>query len=287
MPTLTRGNPTVLKTILMAAAVAAALTSAPTVLAQERGITKVSGDVYRFQNQFHFNMFVITGDGVVVTDPINAEAAAWLRAEIAKVTDQPITHLIYSHSHGDHASGGSGYGMVPNVIAHANAPAAIDGVKPTERFESETTLKVGTKTIELTYLGPGHGSDLIAMVVRPENVAFIVDAVAPKRLPYRDFPGSNVDDWTNQVRKIETLDFDILAPGHGAVGTRADATEGRIYLEDLRAAVLEALEAGKTDDQVAAEVAMEKYSDWASFDSWRELNVRGMIRSLRASGAIQ
>ena len=36
--------------------------------------------------------------GVVVTDPINADAAGWLKAEIAKLTNQPITHLIYSHT---------------------------------------------------------------------------------------------------------------------------------------------------------------------------------------------
>ena len=72
----------------------------------KREIIPVTDDVYRFQNKFHMNMFVITGAGVVVTDPINAEAATWLRAEIAKLTGQPITHLIYSHSHGDHASGG-------------------------------------------------------------------------------------------------------------------------------------------------------------------------------------
>ena len=42
----------------------------------KREITRVTFDTYRFQNKFHANIFVITGDGVVVTDPINAEAAA-------------------------------------------------------------------------------------------------------------------------------------------------------------------------------------------------------------------
>jgi hypothetical protein len=41
------------------------------------------------------------------------------------------------------------------------------------------------------------------MVIRPENVGFVVDAVASKRLPYRDFPRSNVDHWTNQVRQLQ------------------------------------------------------------------------------------
>ena len=253
----------------------------------KREITRVTDDTYRFQNQFHVNMFVITGDGVVVTDPINAEAAAWLRTEIGKITDEPITHLIYSHSHGDHASGGTEYGEVPNVIMHENAPEDIDLVEASERFSEQMTFTVGSKTFELTYLGPGHGIDMIAVVVRPDQVAFVVDVVSSKRLFYRDFPGSNVDDWIAQVKRVNELDFDILVGGHGPIGLKRDVGEGIIYLEELRAAVLEGLKAGKTVDELKRDIKMEKYRDWAAYDSWRELNVQGMARHLNESGALQ
>ena len=123
----------------------------------KREITRVSDGVYRFQNRFHMSMFVISGAGVVVVDPINSQAAKWLRVEIAKITDQPITHLVYSHSHGDHASGGAEFGEVQHVIAQQNAPAVIDGVSPTIRFSEQMSFSQGSKTFELTYLGPGHG----------------------------------------------------------------------------------------------------------------------------------
>ena len=232
-------------------------------------------------------MFVITGDGVVVTDPINAEAAAWLKAEIAKLTDEPITHLIYSHSHGDHASGGTEYGDVPNVIMHENAPADIDRVEATERFSDQMTFSVGTKTFELKYLGPGHGKDLIAVVVRPDQVAFVVDAVSSKRLFYRDFPGSDVDDWIAQVKRVNQLDFDILVGDHGPVGVKRDVSEGIAYLEELRAEVLKGLKAGNTVDELKSDIKMEQYRDWASYNQWRELNVQGMARHLQESGAVQ
>ena len=144
----------------------------------EREITRVTFDIYRFRNRFHNNIFVITGNGVVVTDPINEEAATWLRAEIEKITDEPIKYLVYSHSHLDHAAGGTGYGEVPNVIMHANAPEDIDLVEPTRRFTDQYAFQLGEKIFELTYLGPGHGTDMIAMVVRPDEVAFVVDVVS-------------------------------------------------------------------------------------------------------------
>jgi glyoxylase-like metal-dependent hydrolase (beta-lactamase superfamily II) len=253
----------------------------------KREITRVTYDTYRFQNKFHVNIFVITGDGVVVTDPINAEAAAWLKTEIAKITDEPITHLIYSHSHGDHASGGTEYGEVPNVIMHENAPEDIDLVEASERFSEQMTFTVGSKTFELTYLGPGHGTDMIAVVVRPDQVAFVVDVVSSKRLFYRDFPGSNVDDWIAQVKRVNELDFDILVGGHGPMGLKRDVGEGIAYLEELRAAVLKGLKAGATVDELKRDIKMEKYRDWAAYNTWRELNVQGMARHLTESGALQ
>lgn len=265
-------------------------TTAPHVaLAQEveREITRVTFDIYRFRNRFHVNMFVITGEGVVVTDPINEEAASWLRAEIAKLTDEPITHLVYSHSHADHASGGLGYGEVPNVIMHDNAPEDIDLVEATERFSDNLSFTVGKKTFELTYLGPGHGTDMIAMVVHPEAVAFVVDVVSAKRLFYRDFPGADVDQWIQQVKKVEALDFDILIGGHGPVGVKKDVSNGIVYLEELRANVLEGLQAGQSVDELKQSVLMEKYKDWAAYEQWRALNVQGMARSLVESGSVK
>ena len=40
---------------------------------------------------------------------------------------------------------------------------------------------MGGKIFELKYLGIGHGEDLIAVGVQPENIAFIVDLAKRKR----------------------------------------------------------------------------------------------------------
>lgn len=273
-----------MKSAIVAVALAVSLGSAS---AQDikRSITKVSGDVYRFQNNFHFSLVTVTSAGVVVVDPIHAEAATWLKANLSQITDKPITHLIYSHSHGDHASGGTvlqkGGAL---VIAQENAPDAIDGVAPDIRFSEEMDIRVGGKTFELTWLG--EGQDLIAVVVRPENVAFITDAAAPKRLPYRDFPRSDIDGWISQIETIESLDFDIMAPAHGNVGTKLDATDARVYMLQLRDQVLRGLRAGKTTDELAVSVTMDAYKDWGSYANWRELNVRGMAKYLIETGQV-
>jgi glyoxylase-like metal-dependent hydrolase (beta-lactamase superfamily II) len=193
----------------------------------KRELTNVTGDVWRFQNKFHFSTVVVTSAGVVVTDPINAEAATWLEAEIASRFGKPVTHMVYSHSHGDHASGGAVFADTATVIAQANAPAEIDGVAPDIRFAQAMSFASGGHSFELTALGPGHGTDMLAMVVRPENVAYVVDVVSPGRLPYKDFPGANIAGLIEQTKAVEALDFEIMSPGHSRLGNKADAVEAR------------------------------------------------------------
>lgn len=266
-------------------AVAAMMLSASIAAAADRAITKVAGDVYRFQNKFHYSLVTVTDDGVVVVDPINAEAATWLKDNLSTITDKPITHLIYSHSHADHASGGTVFGA-ETVIAQENAPEKIDGVAPTVRFGEELSTEIGGKTFEMTWLGEGHGEDLIVVIVRPENVAFITDVAAPKRLPYRNMPSSSVDGWIDQVKKIETLDFEIFAPAHGNVGVKSDNTDALTYLTTLRAEVLAGLKAGKSVEDLEAAVTMDGYKDWGNFDQWRGLNVKGMAAYLIAADKV-
>jgi len=100
-----------LKSVIRAAVLVSFCLLAGAAGAQDikREITRVAGDVYRFQNKFHFSLVTVTNDGVVIVDPINADAASWLKDNLSSITDKPITHLIYSHSHGDHASGGKVY----------------------------------------------------------------------------------------------------------------------------------------------------------------------------------
>ena len=53
--------------LLLALLLSASLVS-PTVHAQDqRAITQIAGDLYRFQNNFHYSVFLVTPGGVIVT----------------------------------------------------------------------------------------------------------------------------------------------------------------------------------------------------------------------------
>jgi len=63
-------------------------TQAPTPPVRE--ITPIAGEVCRFRNNNHYAVFAVTPAGIIATDPINAEAAQWLKAELQKRFSQPV-----------------------------------------------------------------------------------------------------------------------------------------------------------------------------------------------------
>jgi glyoxylase-like metal-dependent hydrolase (beta-lactamase superfamily II) len=103
--------------------------AAPAAAAQAptRAITQISGDLYRFQNNNHFGLYLVTPEGVIVADPINAETAEWLKGEIAsRHNGAQVRQVLYSHHHWDHAGGAASYAGAP-VLAHADAATNLAG----------------------------------------------------------------------------------------------------------------------------------------------------------------
>ena len=252
----------------------------------KRAITHIAGDLYRFQNNFHYSVFLVTPDGVIATDPINAEAAAWLEAEIARRFDKPIRYLVLSHDHADHSSGGEVFADTATVIAHDRAKATIlAGRRPTAvpdiTFSDRMTVELGGKRVELIYVGRNHSDNSIVMLFPDERTLFAVDFVSVRRLPFRNLADSYYPDWIGSLRRVEGLDFDILAPGHGEMGTRQDVTDHRRYHEDLYNAVVAAARAGKSLEEMKASISLDAYSGWGSYAAWRALNIEGIHARVR------
>ena len=257
-------------------------------MAQEvkRSITRVSGEVYRFQNNFHYSVFVVTDDGIVFADPINKDAANWVKAEMDKRFGKSVTRLVYSHSHFDHASGGTVFTDTATTIVQENAPTVLDGVVPDVRFANRMSFRSGKHTFELTSLGSGHGTDMLAMVIRPENVAYIVDVVSPGRMLFKDLAGIDIDGMIEQIKEIEQLKFEIVTGGHSRLGKMADIVEAREYTEWLRDAVADQLKRGKTVEDIVANLDTSAYKHLLAYDMWRDLNIQGMARYLQYGKAL-
>jgi len=264
----------------------ALLLGTQTAFAQEtRAITQIAGDLYRFQNNFHYSVFLVTAEGVIATDPINADAARWLNNEIKERFDQPIKYVIYSHDHADHSSGGEVFADQAIFIAHDNAKEAILGEKrptavPDITFSDRMTIGLGGQFIELIYVGRSHSNNMIVIHFPAQRAVFAVDFISVNRLPYRSLSDAYFPDWIDAVELVEAMDFDILVPGHGPLGDKADVQEHREYLETLYQVVLRGMRAGLSLEQMQAEVKLTDFAHLGMYSEWLPLNLEGMYNQI-------
>lgn len=252
----------------------------------KRSITKIAGDLYRFQNNFHYSVFLVTSDGIIVTDPINADAARWLKAELAKRFNKPIKYLIYSHDHVDHSAGGEVFADTATVVAHENAKADIIAEQrptavPDITFSDQMTIELGGKRVELSYVGRSHSDNMIVMRFPAERALFAVDFIPVKSVAWKNMTDAYIPDWMAAIARVEAMDFDILVPGHGELGTKADATAFRGYMDALYVAVLKGAREGKSLEAMQQGIRLEKYKAWHNYDSQLPLNIEGMYNQIK------
>ena len=72
----------------------------------ERGYDyyQIAENAWFVHDSFENMVFFVTDDGVVVYDP-KPDVSPFVLEVIPQVTDNPITHVIYSHHHRDHSQG--------------------------------------------------------------------------------------------------------------------------------------------------------------------------------------
>ena len=274
-----------MKKIILLAHSALAFLALSTMAAEPvRSITHLSGDVYRFQNNAHYSVFMVTDEGVIATDPISPDAAQWLNREIQSRFNQPVKYVLYSHDHWDHASGGAAFSDA-SIVAHANAVPHIQAsdqpiALPDITFTNELTLSLGGKSVQLYYLGSSHSDNLVYMLFPDAGVLFGVDAISVNRLPFQNMAGTDIDGVIGSISALEQMDVDIVSPGHGEVGTLADLAAHREYLEQLKEQVANLMREGNSLEEIQAHVTMEEYSRWGSYDGWQQPNVEGMYNYL-------
>jgi glyoxylase-like metal-dependent hydrolase (beta-lactamase superfamily II) len=270
--------------VLLSSCVTSAL--AQSAAAPIREITKIAGEVYRFRNNFHYSVFAVTPAGIIATDPINADAAKWLKAELAQRFRVPVRYVIYSHDHADHSSGGEVFADTAVFVAHENCKAAMIGEKrptaiPNITFDDNLTLELGGTTVELSWVGRNHSNNSIVMRFPKERVLFAVDFIPVMAIAFRDFPDAYLPDWMDSLKRVEAMDFDILAPGHGPLGTKQSVRDFHAYMDDLYSGVLKQVREGRKVDEAKQAVRLPKYEGWAGYKETYDLNVEGVYRLIQ------
>ena len=260
-----------------------------------REIKQISGDLYNIQDDNNtFTAFLVTPDGIILTDPINQVTAEWISTELGKKFDVPVKYVVYSHHHDDHAPGAEFFEGA-TIVAHENAVAALveepdnPTIAPHLTFSDRATITLGGKKVNLIYIGKSHTDNLIVVHYPDERAVLAVDSLWIDRVAYGDLGhASYFPDWVEALRIIESIDFDTLlvahghygkASGFGSVGTKQDVTEFREYFEALYDKVSSAKQSGLSLDETVATVELEEFSHMDMYDEWFKLNVKGVYNN--------
>jgi glyoxylase-like metal-dependent hydrolase (beta-lactamase superfamily II) len=70
-------------------------------------------------------VFLVTSEGIIMSDPINRDFSTWLKAEIQQRFKRPVRYVLYTHHDWDHASGGAVFADTAQFVGHENMPEAL------------------------------------------------------------------------------------------------------------------------------------------------------------------
>jgi glyoxylase-like metal-dependent hydrolase (beta-lactamase superfamily II) len=230
--------------------------------------------------------FVVTQAGVVVIDALGSPTLAReLLDAIARITPQPVTHVVITHYHADHIYGlqefaKRGARIVAQRAAleyiHSDTAAQrlrvsrqelapwIDAqtelVVPDRWIDGATELVVGGQRLLLQPVGPAHTPEDLVVSLPAEGVLFAGDLVFRGRVPFVGLADSR--RWIAALEDLLKLQPKVLVPGHGALSTVAqeDLLLTRDYLAYLRETMGAAAREMEPFDEAYAK------TDWSRFE---------------------
>jgi glyoxylase-like metal-dependent hydrolase (beta-lactamase superfamily II) len=180
------------------------------------------------------NLGLIVGSRrtLLVDSGSTPEQGRLVRASLAAVTELPLTAVVATHWHYDHAFGLAAFPDVPR-IAHESvhlrllsAAAAADaerlGVDPRElglpnlEIAVATALDLGDRRVEIAHLGRGHTDGDLVVVVQDADVLFAGDLLESAGPPSFG-PDSVPDEWPATLDAVIGLmtATTLAVPGHG------------------------------------------------------------------------
>jgi cyclase len=238
------------------------------------------GEVYFLTNGGANAVAVGTADGTVLLDAMPAGWGSAVLDALQQVTDLPVTTIINTHAHEDHAGADAEYPGTVEIIMHENSRKRFaQGVGPgktVRTFGDRLQMTVGKRPLHMYYFGKGH-TDGDAIVVIPDiKVAYTGDLFAEKAVPVVDLAagGSALALPETLARAADGITgVEHIITGHGSgprgrpnsAGTRGwpnwnDFREYAAFTREFVDAATVAWKNGRTAEQAADELKMpEKY----------------------------
>ena len=230
--------------------------------------------------------FVVTPDGVLVVDALGTPALAQeLVAAIARITPQPVRHVVVTHYHADHIYGLQVFqALGATITAHQDGRAYLNSDTAALRLQASrqdlapwidgqtrlvaadnwisgpTTITMGGVDFVLQPAGPAHTPEDLVVVLPRQGVLIAGDLVFRGRVPFVGQADSG--KWIAALNRLLAYRASVIVPGHGPASTSAesDLMLTRDYLQHLRQTMAEAARNLEPFEDAYAK------ADWSRFE---------------------
>ena len=233
------------------------------------------------------NIAVLAGpDGKLIVDSGFSTSRVMIADALARISSDPIRHLVNTHWHFDHTDGNEWmHTQGAAIVAHTNTrkhlststrveawdhtfPPSPAGAIPGEVFENEKTLRLNGSTIALAYYGPSHTDGDICAYFVEADVFHTGDTWWNGHYPFIDYStGGHINGMIKaaEINLAKVTEKTIVIPGHGKIGGKPEMTEYRDMLVTIRDRVAALKKEGKSLDEVIAAKPTAAYdSKWAT-----------------------
>jgi glyoxylase-like metal-dependent hydrolase (beta-lactamase superfamily II) len=229
-------------------------------------ILKVANNLYQVPGAGGTTAVFVMQNGVMLVDTKLANNGQAILDQVKTVTDRPITHIINTHTHGDHNGSNQFFPASVEIVTHENTSANMQKMPvfqeaankhglPDRTYKDRLTLFGGNDAVDLYYFGAAHTNGDTFVVFRNAGVMHSGDAFANKGQPFVDranggsgvaYPDT-IDKAAKGISNVKTI-----IPGHaqmGALMTWQDLVDfgefNRLMLTHARVA----LKQGQTAEQ--------------------------------------
>jgi glyoxylase-like metal-dependent hydrolase (beta-lactamase superfamily II) len=235
------------------------------------------------------NIAVLTGpDGKVLIDAGIGVSRPQVAKALADLGTDPVTHLVNTHWHFDHADGNEWlHSADAKIIAQENTRKHLSEIQrvedwdynflalpsggiPSEAFANEHSLKLNGSSIGLKYYGPAHTDGDISVTFAEANIVHVADTYWNGIYPFIDYStGGSIDGMiaASDANLAATTNDTIIIPGHGRpVSNKAELREFRDMLVAIRDNVAKLKKQGRSrDETVAAKPTAAFDPKWGQF----------------------
>jgi glyoxylase-like metal-dependent hydrolase (beta-lactamase superfamily II) len=235
------------------------------------------------------NIAVLDGqDGLVMVDAGISVSRTQLSKALAAISAEPVSHLINTHWHFDHADGNPWIGAAgATIIAHENTRKYLSQVQrvedwdynllplgdsglPTRVFAREKALKLNGQTLDMKYYGPAHTDGDISVMFGNADVLHAGDTYWNGIYPFIDYStGGSIDGMiaASDANLAASTDKTIIIPGHGTpVSNRAELQGFRDMLVSIRENVAALKRQGRSrEEAIAAKPTAAFDARWGKF----------------------